>query len=140
MFTHKLIDTVNSFVVLSTSSGETLTVTPGHFIYINGALRAASEAAVGSTLRLGTGGSTMITSVTATMSTGLFNPQTAHGDIVVDGIVASTYTTAVDPSVAHILLAPLRAVHALTGIGMTAFESGAAAFVGIAPRGRAHAI
>jgi Hint module len=135
MFTHKLIDTVNNFVVLSTSSGEILTVTPGHFIYINDALSAASEAAVGSTLRLGTGGSTIITSVAATISTGLFNPQTAHGDIVVDGIVASTYTTAVDPSVAHILLAPLRAVYAFTGIRMTAFESGASSFVGIAPRG-----
>lgn len=41
---------------------------------------------------------------------GLYNPQTVHGDIVVDGIVASVYTEAVQPRVAHAMLAPMRAV------------------------------
>ncbi len=39
---------------------------------------------------------------------GLYNPQTAAGDIVVDGFVASTYTTFASPRAAHALLAPLR--------------------------------
>jgi Hint module len=140
MFTHKLAESVNEFVVLSTSSGETLTVTSGHYIYINGVLSAASEAAVGSTLRLGSGASTTVTAVSSTVSTGLFNPQTTHGDIVVDGIVSSTYTTAVEPTVAHAILAPFRALYALTGFEMTAFESGAAALVGLAPRGTTAAL
>lgn len=39
---------------------------------------------------------------------GLYNPQTLDGRIVVNGIIASTYTTAVIPEAAHALLTPLR--------------------------------
>lgn len=41
---------------------------------------------------------------------GLYNPQTVDGDLVIDGIVVSTYTTAVEPNMAHALLAPVRAI------------------------------
>lgn len=41
---------------------------------------------------------------------GLYNPQTVDGDLVVDGIVVSTYTTAVEPNMAHALLTPVRAM------------------------------
>lgn len=37
-----------------------------------------------------------IISVDRVMKQGLNNPQTLKGDIVVDGIIASTFTTAVD--------------------------------------------
>lgn len=40
---------------------------------------------------------------------GLYNPQTLHGDIVVDGVVVSTYTESVEMGMAHALLAPIRA-------------------------------
>jgi hypothetical protein len=39
---------------------------------------------------------------------GLYNPQTVDGSIVVDGFLASAYTTAVHPKVAHCSLAPIR--------------------------------
>lgn len=41
---------------------------------------------------------------------GLYNPQTVDGDLVVDGVVVSTYTTAVEPNMAHALLTPVRAM------------------------------
>jgi len=35
-----------------------------------------------------------------------------HDDSIVDGITTSTYSTAVHPTVAHAILAPLRALYA----------------------------
>lgn len=40
---------------------------------------------------------------------GMYNPQTRHGDIVVNGFVVSTYTEAVrTPTIAHALMTPVR--------------------------------
>lgn len=50
-------------------------------------------------------------------SHGLFNPQTVHGDIVVDDVVATCYTKYVPHKVAHGLLAPIRALYEWTGLG-----------------------
>lgn len=47
---------------------------------------------------------------------GLYNPQTLHGDIVVDGMLVSTYTKTVPPQGAHALLTPLRAVYKAVSI------------------------
>lgn len=44
-------------------------------------------------------------------SRGLFNPQTLHGDIVVDGVLSTCYTRVVPMRVAHSALAPLRAIY-----------------------------
>lgn len=43
------------------------------------------------------------------MARGLYNPQTKHGSIIVNNILAGTYTTAVAPGLVHAVLAPLRA-------------------------------
>ena len=48
---------------------------------------------------------------TDTQVKGLYNPLTLAGDIVVDGILASTYTKAVTPKMAHAALAPLRMMY-----------------------------
>jgi hypothetical protein len=42
----------------------------------------------------------------------------------VDGIRASTYTTAVDPLFAHAILAPLRAVYGILGWYSSLLEDG----------------
>ena len=69
---------------------------------------------------------------------GLYNLQTLHGDVVVGGLRASTYTTAVDPAVAHRLLWPLRAVFEAVGVYTTALDKGAApALAALAPKGGA---
>jgi hypothetical protein len=56
--------------------------------------------------------------------TGLYNPRTPAGDSVVNGILESAYTTAVAPSVAHVLLAPLLAAFRMAGLSTAALESG----------------
>lgn len=55
---------------------------------------------------------------------GLFNPHTAHGDIVVDDFVVSSYTRAVKAITAHALLAPIRALFTLVSLSTTTLDRG----------------
>lgn len=111
MFTHRLTAGNNDFVSLATKSGMEIRLTRGHFLYINGHLVTARDARVGDAVELADGSADTIASISMVKGRGLFNPQTLHGDIIVDGVRTSTYTTAVEPSVAHILLTPLRYAH-----------------------------
>lgn len=51
-----------------------------------------------------------VASVERVKGLGLFNPQTMDGNIVVDGVVVSTFTQSLDALTAHGLLSPLRAL------------------------------
>jgi Hint module len=136
MFTHRLAAEAGEFVeVAATGCVTELRVTPGHFLYVNGALVAAGRVAVGDRVVLRDGRVSEVLGVRRVRDVGLFNPQTLHGDVVVDGVLASTFTQAVDPVVAHVALAPLRAVYAAFGLTSMAFESGAGFAIRLLPRG-----
>jgi Hint module len=124
MFTHKLNEVVNTFIQLHTASGHSVSATPGHYLYINGDLAPASSIKVGDMMTTADGEATRVVQVSRVLGSGLFNPQTVHGDIVVDGIMSSTYTTAVAPSIAHKVLAPFCAAYAAVGFSTTLFEAG----------------
>jgi uncharacterized protein YjbI with pentapeptide repeats len=121
MFTHRLPTlVVPDFVKLTTASGAALTVTPGHLIYADNELVAAGSVRVGAALRLADGSTSVVARAERSVADiGLFNPQTVHGDVVVDGVVASCYTRAVAAGVAHALLAPARAVFGAVGFGVS---------------------
>lgn len=125
MFTHRIAEGTHDFVKLDSESGASLRLTAGHFLPINGRYVPASAAKIGDLVQLANGLSSRIVSIESVKDTGLYNPQTAHGDIVVDGIRASTYTTAVEPRVAHALLAPLRAACDAFGVRARFLEAGA---------------
>jgi Hint module len=125
MFTHKLNKVVNTFIQLHTASGHSASATPGHYLYINGELVPASSIKVGDVMTTADGELTRVIQVSQVLGSGLFNPQTVHGDIVVDDIILSKYTTARSPSVAHKLLDPLRATYAAFGVSPTRFRAGA---------------
>lgn len=135
MFTHKVADSVSEFVKISTASGAELSVTKGHYLYVNGALAAAKTVQTGDVLELGSGLSTTVEAVSCATSRGIFNPQTISGDIIVNGVRASTYTTAVEPAAAHKLLAPFRALYSGLGVTTAVFENGANTIAKIAPKG-----
>ncbi|GAB0490875.1 hypothetical protein MMPV_002115 [Pyropia vietnamensis] len=140
LFTHKIPTSPRTFVRLTTASGARLDASAGHYVYANGRLVAASAVAVGDTLQVATPAGWADSTVTATRrvtASGLYNPQTLHGDIVVGGVRVSTYTTAVQPTVASALLAPLRAVYRTTGLSMKALEGGGGALTSLVPRGKA---
>lgn len=102
------------YIRLVAASGDSVTLTSSHYIYADGALKRAGAVHLGDVVTLANGSSSRIVNVeTVRASAGLYNPQTLHGDIVVNGVVVSTYTTAVEPSVAHAALLPLRTVYGL---------------------------
>jgi hypothetical protein len=116
MFTHKTADVESEFVVVHTaSSGSRLRLSPGHYMYVNGALAAAKTVTVGDSVELGDGSMDTVAAVSTAVLKGLYNPQTLQGDIVVDNVRASTYTTAVEPMFAHAILTPLRAAYRMLG-------------------------
>jgi Hint module len=115
MFTHRMAGINQQFVAIESSSGAVLRATAGHYLYVNGDIKAAGSVRVGDLLELENGDKDAVYSVTFVSGDGLYNPQTVNGDIVVDGIRASTYTTAIEPMFAHAILAPLRAMYSTLG-------------------------
>lgn len=100
------------FVRLATAAGVSLTASPGHYVYVLGGmdrqLVPAAAVRVGDVLPLATGNGSAVVEVSRVALPGLYNPHTLDGDIVVDGVVVSTWTVAVPPAVAAAALAPLR--------------------------------
>lgn len=111
MFSHRIEKAKVEFVKLTTAAGNTLRLTGPHYIYANGELTPAWKVKVGDKVVLETGNETHVTHVDKEWAEGLYNPHTLQGDIVVDGIKTSSYTTAVHPTVAHAILAPVRALY-----------------------------
>lgn len=87
------------------------------------AVVAAGGVAVGDALETDDGAMERVTRVNRRAGRGIYFPQTLHGQIVVDGVVASTYTTVVEPGAAHTWLAPARLVHQIFGIHCSILES-----------------
>lgn len=114
LFTHKQYFGLHHFIHIVSQNNHSIVLSQGHYIYANGRLKAAYHVQVGDILRT-LDGPAVVTSVRWAEEHGLFAPHTAHGDIVINRVVTSTYTTAVHPVLAHAALWPLRA---LTHTGM----------------------
>jgi len=104
------------FIRLTTADGKSIRATPGHLIYINingnNNLVPMRSVRIGDTITISTSRATnryaQIAHIDVTKDTGLFNPQTASGNILVDDVFMSTYTEAIHPILAHSLLSPIR--------------------------------
>lgn len=105
-----------------------LRLTPGHYIYrwqqgssvvSDQSTKSNIEAVPASILRIGdvlvgaAGDHPVVLSVNETISRGLYNPHTVHGDIIIKGIRVSCYTTAVPPVMASAVLFPFRVLYYL---------------------------
>jgi Hint module len=124
MFTHRVPDTRQQFLAIKGSSDVELRLTAGHYLYVNGGLRSAGVVKVGDEIELADGGKDVVVEVRIVAGFGLYNPQTVDGDIAVNGVRSSTYTTAVDPVLAHAILAPLRAAYRALGWSTAMLENG----------------
>lgn len=136
LFSHKVAGGDHPYTRLVTPAGS-LTASAGHYVYANGALKAAGAVVVGDTLETAAGDAVPVTAVTTVRAAGLYAPHTLHGDVVVDGFRVSTYTTAVAPAVAHALLAPVRAAYR-AGVDVVGdrLEGGSRFLAAIAPKGK----
>ena len=110
LFTHQMAEVRAQFVQITTATAK-VALTPGHFLYANGKLVQAHAVQLGDMLSLGDGALAPVSHISREWASGLFNPHTKHGDIVVDGVKASCYTEAVHPKLAHALLAPVRMLY-----------------------------
>eukprot|EP00039_Didymoeca_costata_P019310 m.337018 g.337018 ORF g.337018 m.337018 type:complete len:287 (-) comp18024_c0_seq1:48-908(-) len=117
LFSHSDNNTVAEYVSLTLESKKRLQISPGHYLYVNNVLTPARKVQVGDVLST-VDGDSAITSITRDMAKGLFNPHTVQGDIVVNGIVASTYTESFPPKLAHALLSPVAVLYEAYGFSV----------------------
>jgi Hint module len=100
-----------NYITLATAAAS-LTLTPGHHVHLASSSRTieARHVRVGDVVltTANSGGEPIISIKRGVQASGLYNPQTLDGRIVVDGIQVSTYTSAIRPDIAHAALAPLR--------------------------------
>ena len=134
MFTHKLSGGEFEFVKISAGSSQ-VTLTKGHYLYVNGKLAAAKTVKVGDHVELYNGEAITVSAISCVKGTGLYNPQTVNGNIVVNNIRASTYTTTVEPMLAHKLLVPFRALYNALGLSTSVFNAGADNMAKLVPSG-----
>lgn len=118
MFTHADPYRKQVFVRIRTDSGSELQLTHGHYLYVNGALRTAGSVQLGDRLRRIDGVQDNVKYIDTVFNTGLYNPQTLHGDIAVHGFIVSTYTELAHPLAAHPMLAPLRVIYRLLDVSI----------------------
>lgn len=122
LFTHADPASRSEMVIIATRSAR-IAVSPGHYLPVNGHLTAARDVRPGDSLQVYVYGNLKplpVLSVIRSSMLGLYNPQTASGSILVRGrsggfVLASVYTDAVDPPMAHAAIAPLRALHRAVG-------------------------
>lgn len=125
-FTHREYNSYHQFTSLLTRSGKELIATSSHIIYLgDGRMIAVRHVQVGDSVILDNGTSDNVVAVRKSLRKGLFNPQTLHGDIIVNEVRASTYTESVRPSAAHGMLTVLRMVYRFVGWTWSGFQSGA---------------
>lgn len=94
----------------------TLLLSEGHFMMTTGCasltslqLTTARDVRIGDAVCMNGNKVLQVIHKNITFEAGLFNPHTASGSILVNGIAVSCYTDAVKPNLAHALLAPVRA-------------------------------
>lgn len=115
LWTHRQHDVKHEFIRITTKSGHTISMTRGHYLYGNGHLVSAGSVRIGDRLETDSGMS-VVRKVEKVEMEGLFAPHTMHGDMFVNGIRVSGYSTAVHPKLAHALLAPIRMFVKMTGV------------------------
>ncbi|CDF39545.1 unnamed protein product [Chondrus crispus] len=119
MHSHADPHAVASFVHVQYADGEktgNLRVSPGHYVYRRGQdsmpmLLKAADIAVGDFLIGADRLPKRVVQVSSVTGSGLFNPHSLNGDLIVSGVRVSCFTTAVKPLVASSAMAPLRLLH-----------------------------
>jgi len=137
MFSHQLEATKTAFVAVEAGAASLL-LTPDHYLYVNGQLAVARTVRVGDRVTLADGTQAAVTKVHTEWASGLYNPHTLHGDIVVNGVQTSTYTQGIAPSVAHAALWPVRALfQAGVAVADSTFAAGSDLLTHALPNGAA---
>ena len=118
MFSHADRVAYAHYVCLQTNSGEVLRISAEHLLPVNtpSLLKPAGDVIPGDILFVAHAPMkelrpSCVRAVSSELGRGAFCPHTSGGNIVVDGIAASCYTTVISHKVAHLLLLPVRMLH-----------------------------
>lgn len=113
MFGHRDPDAVTEYVRIdSAASAMPLLISRGHYLYVNGRLATAETVAPGDSLRGSAGADDVVVyEVSHEVHAGAYAPTTVTGELLVDGVVVSSYTDVMHPEIAHRLLQPVRALY-----------------------------
>ena len=124
MFSHRNAKLQSEFLVLRTANNMSLTITPGHYLFVNRGqdLMRAADAKLGDFVwtlpesQLGASSLLMpikLVDIKPSMQRGLYNPHTFSGTIIVDQVAAATFTDTISPSFRahHILTLPAMLLH-----------------------------
>lgn len=126
-WSHRDAHALATFVNVTTAGHGSLVASHGHLVYMRprhtgaptlvpmGALKLGMQLVVprrdeGATSPSVPRWRTVVVQMQVVQMRGMWNPHTSAGDIVVDGFLASCYTSAVSFSTAHALLTPVRAI------------------------------
>lgn len=113
---HKLSAVRSEFVQITTEGGRVVTLTGNHYLYANSKMAVASVVKAGDALITSTGAEDKVVEVSRVWADARLvqSPHHASGDIsVVDGILTSTYTSDIEPTLAHAALWPVRMLHSM---------------------------
>jgi len=111
-FSHQDASAVSDFVQIKTAQ-HTLQLTADHYLYVNGKLATAKTVKTGDMITSASGKPAPVTQVSTVRMSGLYNPHTLHGDVVVNNVSTSSYTAAIAPALAHAALLPVRIAYTL---------------------------
>eukprot|EP00180_Rhodochaete_pulchella_P002374 Plantae.Rhodophyta-Rhodochaete_pulchella.ctg35943.p1 GENE.Plantae.Rhodophyta-Rhodochaete_pulchella.ctg35943~~Plantae.Rhodophyta-Rhodochaete_pulchella.ctg35943.p1 ORF type:complete len:418 (+),score=50.92 Plantae.Rhodophyta-Rhodochaete_pulchella.ctg35943:154-1254(+) len=119
-FSHRTRRGLHEFLRITAADGSKVVLSPGHYVYLNGHPMPARKAKPGDLLRTSRSGLARVVSAERIVADGLYNPHTLHGDIVADGVVTSTFTESVPPTLATALLIPERI---MSRLGFSVYKS-----------------
>lgn len=133
-FGHRSSEQTSEFVSIQhAGSPKPLRISPSHYLYVDGKLRTARSVRRGDRLRGADGEYNLfVLNVKREVLRGLYAPTSMHGDLLVDGVVVSSYTDVMHPSLSHKLLHPLRLLYRY---GLDSFVGG---FTALHERSFAH--
>ena len=121
-FLHKEIKTVAHFYTLKTNIENVVRLSPQHLIFrkinTSSPISAvfASQINIGDLLYTSNGNISSfqaVSQITMTTETGVYAPLTRQGTLLVDGALVSCYAHWPSHDIAHLVMAPLRAVNTL---------------------------
>lgn len=88
-----------------------ITLSPSHYIYANNVVCLAANIKEHDTVCTINNDHDAIVEKKYVTELGLYNPHTLEGTIMVNGVFVSSYTSAIYPFLAHILLIPVRMLY-----------------------------
>lgn len=123
--THRKTEVVTRFVKVTLEDGKILELSHSHFVYdgFDKQVLHAKYAEIGHTLFNRKEISVQVPNIQEKRKRGLINPHTENANFIVNGVLTTTYTSAVSLHAAHSLPAPIRSIMCSIGVSATGLEN-----------------